>query len=229
MMVFHAFHHVLLWPGWRLKHLTPGDHFCRIWTLEPFFVEAPPSHAQAAELRIKPLPCQLEWRRRRRRKMHWLLGISRSAQDVIKIYKDSKRFSKFMWDRFECSGRCLRRVVCQGCWCRSFPKKSLDQKSTEWQFLVLCLTRKMKACRMTVFHAFHHVLSGPDWRWTHPFAIHNECFVLHCSIHFYRHGWCALAFCRGLRINVFHHWKHPWSWSCQKSGSEWCMQVTYIW
>ena len=43
MMVFHAFHHVLLWPGWRLKHLTPGDHFCRIWTLEPFFVDGPNS------------------------------------------------------------------------------------------------------------------------------------------------------------------------------------------
>ena len=27
--------------SWRLKHLTPGDHFCRIWTLEPFFCRSP--------------------------------------------------------------------------------------------------------------------------------------------------------------------------------------------
>ena len=69
-----------------------------------------------------------------------------------------------MWDRFECSGRCLRRVVCQGCWCRSFPKKSIDPVLAP------------KVNRMTIFSiAFNKKNEG---LWNDGFSCISPCFAL---------------------------------------------------
>ena len=69
-----------------------------------------------------------------------------------------------MWDRFECSGRCLRRVVCQGCWCRSFPKKSLDPVLAP------------KVNRMTIFSIVFNKKN--EGLWNDGFSCVSPCFAL---------------------------------------------------